>query len=303
MERLIQLEECCQSITQKFEHLWSHQRALNELTGSLRNCCLVMKRWGRNWSPCTRWNRNLPTTTIIHTQRFLHGQRVISYNHRTLSLLTTSISPVVGSIAPEYAEFCPPERSRIEELIRFVNVSALRSDSPSKLESHEREYNMLLNEDPEMYLCFGERNRTYRLLVSVLQTNNRFYLARLMLWRLYGWGLEIQVQKRLQFGKIKSGRGFYNKWSKVRDKDGMEALRVTAYGGQNVPVDVKSMETIWNGGLKLWSEWKDRLPLTFAESREINCIIKSAIVHLWLVVSNSTLRRPCPNGCCGFTHR
>lgn len=185
--------------------------------------------------------------------------------------LTTSISPAVRSVAPEYAESYAAERSRIEELIHFVNVSALRSDSSSKLESHERQYNMLLNEDPEMYLCFREQNPTYQLMLSVLQTKDRFYLARLMLWRVYGWGLETQVQKRLQFGEIKSGRGFYNKWSNVRDEDGMEALRVTAYGGQfyqNVPVDVKGMETIWNGGMKLWSDWKDRLPLTFAEAEK-----------------------------------
>ena len=180
--------------------------------------------------------------------------------------LTTSISPTVRSITPEHAESHPANRTPMEELIRFISMSALPPDSSSELDSHESQYNILLKENPEMYSCFREQNPTYQRILSVLQTSDRFYLARLMLWRVFIWGLDIQVQNR--FENIKSGHDFYNKWLKVREEEGMRALTVTAYGGQyyqNVPTDVKSMEMIWKGGLKAWTEWKGHLPLTFAE--------------------------------------
>jgi len=57
----------------------------------------------------------------------------------------------------ESSEDAAPQ-SPIQDLIRFVKTSALRSDSGVQLEPHEAEYNRLLRSAPETYSCFREQN-------------------------------------------------------------------------------------------------------------------------------------------------
>jgi hypothetical protein len=98
------------------------------------------------------------------------------------------------------------------------------------------------------------------------------YPPRLMMWRIYAFGLGVQVQNQLQLGVVKTGQEFYQNWSKRRDlDDGIACLEVKAYGGQyyqNDPLDLEKMEKIWNGGLNLWSAWKDHLPRPFTDAEK-----------------------------------
>jgi hypothetical protein len=89
-----------------------------------------------------------------------------------------------------------------------------------------------------------------------------------MMWRIYAFGLDVQLQKQLELGAIESVRKFYQNWSNLAKTN---SLRVTVYGGQyyqNVPRGLGEMEKIWNGGLKLWSAWMDHLPRTFTDAEK-----------------------------------
>jgi len=164
------------------------------------------------------------------------------------------------------------ERSPIQELVRFITVSALARQFDGERQSHELEYGNLIEQNPEMYSPFREQNPTYRLLLATLKSNYPLYLPRLMMWRVYAFGVGIQVQKQLQLGIVKAVQEFYQNWSKRRDIDGgMNSLEVKVYGGQyyqNVPLDIEKMEKIWNGGLNLWSAWKDHLPQPFMDAEK-----------------------------------
>ena len=142
-----------------------------------------------------------------------------------------------------------PCAASIQELVRFVIASSGKDHLPWKLADHEHEYNKLIDEHPERYSCFREKNPTYQMVISQLDVKNPLYLPRLMLWRVYGWGLDFSVQEQLKFHTIRNGREFYMNWSQVLNDKGVNALRVTTYGGLffgNVPRHVEAMERIWN---------------------------------------------------------
>ena len=162
----------------------------------------------------------------------------------------------------------PIERSPIEELVRFITVSALAQNIDGDRDSNEVQYGILIERNPEMYSPFREKNPTYQLLSSTLERNDPLYLSRLMMWRIYAFGLDVQLQKRLQLGVIESVQEFYQTWSNLAKTND---LRITAYGGQyyqNVPRNLEEMTKIWNGGLKLSSAWKDHLPQTFKDAEK-----------------------------------
>jgi hypothetical protein len=73
----------------------------------------------------------------------------------------------------------------IQELGRFVTVSAMLGYFPDELKSHEREYNTLISRHRETYSVFREGNPTYQLIQSKLCKRDPRYLAKLMLWRVY----------------------------------------------------------------------------------------------------------------------
>jgi len=185
---------------------------------------------------------------------------------------TTSEEPRGRSVSvedpPGTSENAAP-RSPLEELIRFVNTSALGTDS-DLLEQHEAEYNRLLVGAPETYSCFREQNPSYQLITTILDPNGRHYLAQLMMWRTYLWGLDIDFQRRFQ--SVKSGAQFHKKWVQ-----GTEALKRTACPQykKNVPFDVDGMTKIWKGALELWNDWKkwrknNPLTLDYAETTLID---------------------------------
>ena len=188
--------------------------------------------------------------------------------------ITSAEEPRGSASTSKFSEDVAPQ-SPLQDLIRFVNTSALGSDSGVQLEPHEAEYNRLLRGAPEAYSCFREQNPTYQLITSILDPDDGLYLAQLMMWRTYLWGWDINFQR--EFQSVKSGAQFHRKWMKVQGKEGTEALRVTAYGPQyyqNVPFDVDSMTKIWKGALKLWGEWRKwrkHVPLTFGDAeRSLN---------------------------------
>ena len=159
----------------------------------------------------------------------------------------------------------------MQELVRFVTISAKLSNTPEQLKSHEREYNALTDRHPETYSVFRVRNPTYQSIRSMLRKEDRFYLAKLMLWRIYVWGLDIEVQKRLQLHQARNAREFHQKWNEVRGELGERALAVTTYGGNFYPhiqKDLEAMQEIWTGGLRLWSEWNRHLPREFLDTHK-----------------------------------
>ena len=154
-------------------------------------------------------------------------------------------------------------------LVRFMSVSS-HIEVFSNYQAHEKNYNELIKNDPERYSPFRESNPTYQHMLAALQHEDPQYLSRLMMRRVYSWGLDVEVQEQLGLDRIESGAEFYDNWEKVRKRLGMESLRVTAYGGQyfmNVPSTTDGMEQIWNGGAKLWAEWIERIPLAFIDAQ------------------------------------
>ena len=203
----------------------------------------------------TRWAVSLPPSEVVSpTSRIPAGTEPHGDNYT----LVDGDSSVTASM---------------QELVRFVTVSAMLDDFPEELKSHEKAYNTLIRHNRETYSIFREKNPTYRLIRLLLRQEDQFYLAKLMLWRVYAWGLEIEVQKRLQVNKVKNVKEFYQKWNEVRDDLGEYAVTVTTYGGnfyRNVGKDLEGMQAIWDGGVRLWSEWKchqpTNLPQTFSDA-------------------------------------
>ena len=194
-----------------------------------------------------------------------------SSRYRKPARVSDSSTPPLAAKAPHQTnltELGPIERSPIQELVRFVTVSALAEKIDGERDSNEVHYGILIENDPEMYSPFREQNPTYQLLLSTLSSGDSFYLSRLMMWRIYAFGLDVQLQKQLELGAIESVRKFYQNWSNLAKTN---SLRVTVYGGQyyqNVPRGLGEMEKIWNGGLKLWSAWMDHLPRTFTDAEK-----------------------------------
>ena len=177
------------------------------------------------------------------------------------AIASTSRQPTVSSTRGS-----PSANSlELQELVHFGELSALYIDSPDTraLTPNELEYRKLLLDGPEKYLCFREQNPTYQLMVSTLaeqsKSKDKFFLARLMIWRIYGWGLGLEIQEYLCGATSVSQ--FLKRRAEVHTEKGKDALCIKAYGGQyfqNVPTDDKSMKKLWNGGVKLWSKWQRR---------------------------------------------
>jgi hypothetical protein len=107
-------------------------------------------------------------------------------------------------------------------------------------------------------------------MLEALDPKDPRYLLQLMMWRVYGWGLDIIVQKQLGFDWIENGTEFYDNWKKVRNSLGKKSLKVTMYGRKyfmNVPTTLDGMEEIWNYGTKLWAKWIEHNPLTFVNAQ------------------------------------
>jgi len=74
-----------------------------------------------------------------------------------------------------------------------------------------------------------------------------------------------------QFGALKSGRDVFSARQKISKRDGNDAIKVKTYGGQfgpNVPSDLKDINHIWRGGLEIWADWQERVPVSFARAEE-----------------------------------
>ena len=180
-------------------------------------------------------------------------------------------SPDLESIPSDLPERGATERSPIQELVRFVTVSALAQDFDGERRSNEVEYGILIDQSPETYCPFREKNPTYQLLLSTLKSTDPLYLPRLMMWRIYAFGLDVKLQKRLKLGVIETVQEFYQTWSQLRDINGENSLRVKAYGCQfnlSVPQSLEEMKKIWNGGLQLWSAWMNKLQRTFTDAEK-----------------------------------
>jgi hypothetical protein len=155
---------------------------------------------------------------------------------------SSSSSPSVTAVSP-----------LITELVRFIEVSALPTDSLNGLRPHEREYRLLLEDDPEKFSCFREQNPTYRRILTTLEEQSRtrdpVFLARWMIWRVYAWGLKA-VQDR--FGALKSGRHGFSAREMISKRDGNDTIKVKTYGAQfgpNVPANVQKINKIWKGSV------------------------------------------------------
>jgi len=59
-------------------------------------------------------------------------------------------------------------------------------------------------------------------MLALLQQEEPKYLPQLMIWRVYGWGLDIEVQEQLELDRIESGAEFYDNLEKVRKCLGKE---------------------------------------------------------------------------------
>jgi len=160
----------------------------------------------------------------------------------------------------------------IIELLHFIELSALPADSLNGLSPHDREYCLLLEKDPEKFLCFREQNPSYRSILTALEEQSRtrdpLFLARWMMWRVYAWGLEALQE---QFGALKSGRDVFLARQKISKQDGNDAIKVKTYGAQfgpNVPSDLKNIDKIWNAGLEIWADWQKHVPVSFASAQE-----------------------------------
>ena len=107
-------------------------------------------------------------------------------------------------------------------------------------------------------------------MLAALQQEDPKYLPRLMIRRVYGWGLDIEVQEKLGLDRIQGGAEFYDNLGKVRNGLGKKSVRVTAYGGHyplNVPSTRDGMEEIWNGGERVWTEWRERIPVNLIDAQ------------------------------------
>jgi len=189
-----------------------------------------------------------------------------------LSILTRSSSPFLTASSPT-----------IKELIRFIEALTLPASSLNGLPPHEREYHLLLEKDPEKFSCFREQNPTYRRILTTLQKQSTMgdplFLARWMMWRVYAWSLEA-VQDI--FGDLRSGRDVFLVRQKVSKAHGNNAIQVKTYGGQfgrNVPSDVRNINKIWNGGLEIWADWRERLPVSFRSAEESMMSTDMPIFH------------------------
>jgi hypothetical protein len=182
------------------------------------------------------------------------------------SISYPTIPPLITSEPRQNLKTLSPEFAAA--LVRFILVSSHIGDSD--YQDHEKNYNELINNDPEKYSPFRECNPTYQRMLAALQQEDSNYLPRLMIWRVYGWGLDIEVQEQLGFDRMESGAEFYDNWKKVRNRLGKESVRVTTYGGQhplNVPSTLDGMEEIWNGGERLWAEWSGLIPVNFVDAQ------------------------------------
>ena len=150
-------------------------------------------------------------------------------------------------------------------LVRFISVSS-HADVLFNYQDHEKDYNELIKNDPAKYSPFRESNPNHQRMLLALRQEKPRYLPRLMIWRVYGWDLDVEVQEQLRFDRIESGTEFYHNWEKVRK---CKSLKVT-YDGQycvNVPSTIDGMEDIWNGGERLWAEWSNRIPVNFIDAQ------------------------------------
>jgi hypothetical protein len=168
------------------------------------------------------------------------------------SISYPTIPPLITSEPRQNLKTLSPEFAAA--LVRFISVSSHIRDN---YQDHEKNYNELIKNDPEKYSPFRESNPTYPLMLAALQQEDPQYLPRLMMWRVYAWGLDVEVQEQLGLHRIESGSEFYDSWEKVRNRLGKESVRVTTYGRHctlNVPSTLDGMEEIWNGGETLRAE-------------------------------------------------
>ena len=191
---------------------------------------------------------------------------------------TVNLSPPrADSVSTSLAELASTYTLRRSGSMLEIRARSTQASAPTEtaitLQLQEREYHKLLEEDPEMYSCFRECNPTYQLILSTLckqsRTADQFFLSRWMMWRLYAWGLDKQIQ--VLFGKVKSGRDVFKLSETVSKDKGVDTIKVKTYGGQfyqKLPKDVESMEKIWRGGVNLWCSWKDHLPLSFEKAEK-----------------------------------
>jgi hypothetical protein len=196
----------------------------------------------------------------------LHG------NDQLISTSTTKKS----SIPAHSVQALPREISdssalspAIQELVRFIEVSAgCRSyRRPDEVAYHEK-----LTQDPECYLCFRERNETYKRALSMLNGESKdkpSFLARWMLYRTYTWGVS-RVQDTLE-AEFSCPEDVFDVREAVSREFSDEAAIVTTYGPQyklRLPTTLDAMKEIWDCGINVWSDWRENLPIPFDQARK-----------------------------------
>jgi hypothetical protein len=161
----------------------------------------------------------------------------------------------------------------IQEFLRFIEVSAQCTDISARsqidLRPDEIQYQERLIADRETFLCFRERNETYRRILASLKPetckDEPLFLARWMMWRVYLWGLHA-LQDAVG-DEISCAHDIFARQEELSRIGG--AIVVSTYGARfNPPMDLESMEMIWNHGVSIWQKWRDNLPIPFNEAHK-----------------------------------
>jgi hypothetical protein len=86
-----------------------------------------------------------------------------------------------------------------------------------------------------------------------------------MMWRVYLWGLHA-LQDAVG-DEISCAHDIFERQKELSSIGG--AIVVSTYGKRfKPPMDLQSMEMIWNHGVNLWQNWRDNLPIPFNEAHK-----------------------------------
>ena len=182
-------------------------------------------------------------------------------------------APPQASVSSSILAVKRPVTPLIQEFLRFIEVSSqstsISARSQIDLRPDEIQYQEKLIADRETFLCFREHNETYRRILASLKPetckDDPLFLARWMMWRVYLWGLHA-LQDAVG-DEISCARDIFTRQEELSRIGG--AIVVSTYGSQfRPPMDLKSMEMIWNHGVNIWQKWRNNLPIPFNEAHE-----------------------------------
>ena len=169
-------------------------------------------------------------STLVAVFKLHENEQLVSIpglknsNSQPKSLMQNPLAQEIQSNAPHSSTLSPA----IQEFIRFIEVSA----GPSRIDQRpdEEAYQDKVEKDPEVYLCFRDRNDTYKRALSMLDAEHSkddpLFLARWMMFRLYAWGV-YAVQNLLE-ERFSCAEDVFNERAEVSRKYGPKATVVTA---------------------------------------------------------------------------